>query len=473
MEGMNMKYVSLLFLSMFFISAFAEAQEFEPTLEDASSGLRYSKPTSNSPRTANRSRSTKSAPKSRPTPSKSLNNNARSDRAADPGATGKPGTSPSQQQQQNNPQVQQAMQKCQEKLAAARSDCDQEQDTGVQTAEGDVKQLAANVGRMGFSACTAIGKAIAGANGALAMFSAMCSSTKKDCTSACNVALSGAKATQSVNDIMTAQEALEGCKSLDAKIQQAAQQIQNTVGTVAGAQQCANDTTSELYDYCKGNPSGVGCSTEATDCSNPSIAASNPICICKANPSASACGGVAMKADGGGFDTYDSASLGGVAPGSSGSLDSGGILGDDSWAGNPNAKTDNSRAEDVGGSKGGRPLNEGGGGGGSGGKDSGGGPGGSATGVAVNAGFRGGGGGGGSFGDGGSGQGTWVAEGQAPGATTNGNPDLRNFLPGGKFDPKTRGLAGLSGPDGITGPHTDIWKKIQNRYQVKQPTLMP
>jgi hypothetical protein len=44
------------------------------------------------------------------------------------------------------------------------------------------------------------------------------------------------------------------------------------------------------------------------------------------------------------------------------------------------------------------------------------------------------------------------------------------------MDPRVnRGLAGITGPDGITGPHTDIWKKIQNRYQVQMEAskLMP
>jgi hypothetical protein len=57
----------------------------------------------------------------------------------------------------------------------------------------------------------------------------------------------------------------------------------------------------------------------------------------------------------------------------------------------------------------------------------------------------------------------------------NGLPDLRQFLPGGYADPRAHvGVTGLQvGIDGITGPHTDIWKKIQNRYQVLQGTLQP
>jgi hypothetical protein len=46
-------------------------------------------------------------------------------------------------------------------------------------------------------------------------------------------------------------------------------------------------------------------------------------------------------------------------------------------------------------------------------------------------------------------------------------------LPGGKFDPRARGIAGISGPDGITGPHSNIWQKIQNRYQAEKPKLIP
>ena len=51
-------------------------------------------------------------------------------------------------------------------------------------------------------------------------------------------------------------------------------------------------------------------------------------------------------------------------------------------------------------------------------------------------------------------------------------PDLRQFLPGGRLDPN-RGVAGSSGPDGITGPHSNIWQKVQNRYKVVSPSLIP
>ncbi len=87
-----------------------------------------------------------------------------------------------------------------------------------------------------------------------------------------------------------------------------------------------------------------------------------------------------------------------------------------------------------------------------------------------------GGGGGGHFGGGGSGGGgNGGPGGSAPGRAANGkpgSPDLRKFLPGGQFDPR-RGISGFGGADGITGPHSNIWQKIQNRYQVMKPTLLP
>jgi hypothetical protein len=50
--------------------------------------------------------------------------------------------------------------------------------------------------------------------------------------------------------------------------------------------------------------------------------------------------------------------------------------------------------------------------------------------------------------------------------------DLKQFLPGGKFDPK-RGLAGISGPDGITGPSSDIFAKVNIRYRAVTTSLRP
>ncbi|GIL16685.1 MAG: hypothetical protein BroJett040_04360 [Oligoflexia bacterium] len=60
-----------------------------------------------------------------------------------------------------------------------------------------------------------------------------------------------------------------------------------------------------------------------------------------------------------------------------------------------------------------------------------------------------------------------------PGIGPNGQqPDWRKFLPGGQYDPR-RGIAGVTGPDGITGPATNLFDKVHNRYGAVGHTLKP
>jgi hypothetical protein len=58
------------------------------------------------------------------------------------------------------------------------------------------------------------------------------------------------------------------------------------------------------------------------------------------------------------------------------------------------------------------------------------------------------------------------------GASSNAAVDLKKFLPGGQMDP-ARGIAGISGPDGITGPNSNLWEKVNIRYQEFSANLLP
>jgi hypothetical protein len=83
--------------------------------------------------------------------------------------------------------------------------------------------------------------------------------------------------------------------------------------------------------------------------------------------------------------------------------------------------------------------------------------------------------GGGGFGSGSGSSGGSGYSGYRPGGV--GGPgksglDLKQFLPGGANDP-ARGIAGISGPDGITGPNSDIWQKVNTRYFSVSPSLLP
>ncbi|MBC7372025.1 MAG: hypothetical protein H7326_10690 [Bdellovibrionaceae bacterium] len=366
---------------------------------------------------------------------------------------------------------------CFSSKAEAIGNCDSENDEGISSSVKGLSTLAVGTGVQ--SACTAVGKALGAANAAIAAYTSVCSDARNSCVSSCSALKrkleregdfcfgtypSGRAAKDKLyNEVVDDNYTV--CQKLDAKVQQGVAAVNNTIGTVTGAQNCAAQVDTTLV-YCKQNPTAVGCTNSVTDCSNPSIAASNPICICARNPADASCSQANSRATDSGMGNADMPSSG-LSGGTAGKgLDGG--LNDVSWQGR-DWKPGNSAGEDPGGDKGGRPIQEGGAGG-SGGPSV---PGSAAekAALAVNGGLRGGGGsgGGGYFGSQEGGQGNAAAAGNQP----LGNPDLRNFLPGGKYDPKTRGIAGVSGPDGITGPHSNIWQKINNRYQAERPKLIP
>lgn len=372
--------------------------------------------------------------------------------------------------------------KCSHDLDVARSDCDQEQDAGIQGAQTTLTNFALGTGtQMGIAgACSGYAKYVAGANAAVIYFAQNCSSSRSNCMTSCQRARAQVQDASGETQAEVA-EYLTSCKDLDTKIAEGTQAIKNVLDTLQGAKSCKKDTDPAFASYCASNPTAIGCATTnlAMDCSNPSIAATNSICICKNNPGSASCTGALAKVsnNGGGYDPASMTSTLGKGGAGVGSPDSDNLMGDANWAGDPNLKADRGASEEAGGNKGGRPLMDGGAAGNSGSGDKGKGGGEPAQGIAVNAGFHGGGGGGGGWGGGNGGD----EEGGSgvPGANEAGakGPNLRDFLPGGGRDPRTvnRGLAGISGPDGITGPHSDIWKKVQNRYQiqVEKATLMP
>jgi len=372
---------------------------------------------------------------------------------------------------------------CEQSRDAAMNACDQNADTGMRGAQTALENFSTQAGSMGMGACSKLAPVLAGANAATTYFVASCSSKRRKCIESCGDSRS--KLNQAESDYTEAMSDMASyygeCSSLDSKIAKAQQSIQNVVQTAQGAAACSAQTNSGMASYCASNPTALGCETAATDCSNPRVAASNQICICKANPNASGCVGALAKVS-------DTGGVGGSADMSSSSLkdpskngaglDADNMFNTVGFEGNGMTPSKDA-AESVGGKKGGGANLGGGGGGGFGGGGDGKSGGAAAQAMQVNAGFRGGGGGGGGWGGGnnyGGGEGRYAAP-RDPQMGAAGGPNLRDFLPNGKMDPRmgNRGMAGVSGPDGITGPHSDIWKKIQNRYQVqiKDSKLIP
>lgn len=400
----------------------------------------------------------------------------------------------------NGPTCQQQFSQLREQCHTQQSDtaytCDEKNDSGMSGVTDTAAQLALMMGQQTSAsiqaACSKMADFTQAANGALAAYRLVCSNSINSCKSACTEAknylnqnqqcVTGGNQLTYSNLMTSVDNDIKICNNYTSKVNEAQQAIQNYGATSANASQCASLTqgtgSAPVTEFCKANPTHVSCAgVAAVDCTNPTQATTNKVCVCARNPNDPMCsnsqkagGGDAAGVAGGSIDSTsrlakgsDNVDLGGDVPGlplpSPGALSSGSSQG-------------------VDGSQGGGTVG-GGSGGGSGGSASSGGGGGSAdeNGANVNGGFYGGGGGsgkfGGSYGGGGDGSGARGVAGGAggiPGA--KGGPDLRKFLPGGQYDPK-RGLSGMSGTDGITGPHSNIWQKIQNRYKVMSPTLLP
>lgn len=379
----------------------------------------------------------------------------------------------------------QLQQACATELQETSYTCDEKNDSGMNSVTDTASQLALALGQQTSSsimaACSKMAGVAQAANAALAAYRLNCSSAINSCRSACSQVkqyvqnnshcLVSAMASSSYSSLIeSADGEAQKCTAFENKTNQAQQAIQNYGATSANAAQCAALTSGDpatLAAYCAKNPTQLVCQTaQAADCSNPQVAATNKICICAKNPNDPAC----LRAQ----KATDPNAIGGAIDSSSrlankASGDYGGDI--------PNlpsimpGKPGSGGGESIDGSQGGAGV--GGGGGGSGAGGDGGGASAAERTANINGGFYGG--GGNRFGYGGSAGGGGAAGGRgyavSPGRNTASGPDLRKFLPGGQYDP--RRAAGVSGPDGITGPHSNIWQKVQNRYRVMSPSLLP
>lgn len=380
------------------------------------------------------------------------------------------------------------VQACQQEVTATSHSCDEKRDSGMSQVGDTASQLSLMFGSQTAAsiqaACSKMAGLTSAANAAVAAYRLTCSSAINSCKSACGAAsdyasnnagcinsLGGSALTSQLTT--SAQSSMDRCESFDSKVEQANQAIANFAGTMQNASQCALLTSGDpvLPEICKTNPSLPGCTpTGPVDCTNPAMAGSK-VCICSKNPMDPSClnqNSASTPVVGGSMDS--SSRLNAKSGGSD-------ILGDlPDLPPIAHGKVGGGGAgEAIDGKQGGGAgiSSLGGGGGGVGG--GGGGAAAPEDGVQVTAGFYGAGGGsmggsGGSYGGGAAGARGIAGNGSS--AKAPGQPDLTKFLPGGQFDPK-RGVSGMAGSDGITGPHSNIWQKIQNRYRVMAPTLLP
>lgn len=383
------------------------------------------------------------------------------------------------------------IEKCDMSTSDTAASCDESNHTKMKNTSNDAQTAAQSDSAAVQQACGQAGNISNSAKDAMKTFRENCGGALESCQSACgelaeflrqNSCWSTLGLNQnSARDLADAKK--RSCDTHQAQVDEADRAISNYNTTGAGSAACqmaAMGSSSpqeaakenEKKTFCEANPTYPGCmNNSAANCDDPSQA-NNKVCVCSKNPGHYMCRGNQNAEDtslaSSSVDasarlptsqanaTGDLPSLpglehgprptGGDAQGIDG-RQGGAAVGNANLSGSVNpsgmGRGPSDGAADV------VPGSGGFGGGGSSGRN--------LMGASV--------GGAGSGGRGGAG---------SSATTTNSqNPDLRQFLPGGLRDPRLQGHGGSAGLDGITGPHSNIWGKVRNRYQLLKNTLEP
>lgn len=364
---------------------------------------------------------------------------------------------------------------CQAGYEEVRRSCDQGRHAELERLANQEAQATQGTA----DACGQIQQQSTNLNAALSDFQRGCDAAVNNCVSSCDQAIQSAVATtagppaagqsreQSFNSQATGFKEL--CSGMRVKVSMVQQQTRSSLQTTLEAAGCAAATaasatgdtpTQEPANLdCAKTPEHPHCRKQASDCSNPQIAASDPVCICSKNPAA--CGSpqnasIAMASlpsngnplanpngeQGLPGEKNQDPRYSGVYMNPDGSGPSGGIS--DSGSGfNPDGtprRPSDAEAQAV-----------------------------AANSADVLAGQRGR-GMAGRLAQPRPGPGSNGYDGQANGTKMRPSDhlDMNAFRPG-----MHRRMAGMGYRDGITGPHTDIWKKVKDRYHAVQESLQP
>ncbi len=388
-------------------------------------------------------------------------------------------------------------QKCEEETKAALDTCDFSKNKEAQAAMAMGNQMKAQIQATAMASpaalCSGFGKVTQAFDAASAAFGGYCTNAYTSCEDACNSDISQLEAQMKANPstaslyeerVLELKKTLKQCSKLQSNINNVLQSVGSYAAMQTAKSQYCGDQTNALAALCKSQPSNALCKTSGSaNCSDPNVAASNIVCICQTNPNDPRCGAqnsIGLQA---GYNGSGAASGGGSGSadgslGDFGGVGGGDIMGGSNAMGSHDGGAGGMKAGFGGGRGGGGGLGGGGGGPAAGRPGAGGAAGGAAgANTKIISGYGVGGASGSAVGRAGGYGGQPGGPGAQPGKNgylgANGKPvDLRKFLPGGQMDP-SRGLAGAAGPDGITGPNTDIWQKVQNRYFSISPSLLP
>lgn len=396
-------------------------------------------------------------------------------------------------------QYEQMKNECLSSTDATSESCDERKSPDLQNASQSAQQGAGGSGDNAAVqyACGQAGGVSESAKKAMTAFRNSCDGALTICRNACNefslfLRESSCWSSLGLNQSSANHEAetlMRSCESHQAQVDDAERSISSYSATSAGSAACqmaAMGTSSPQEakaanaqkSFCDANPLYPGCNGKTADCNDPSQA-NNKVCICGKNPGAAVCLGT-QGSDGSSSLASSLADPSSRLPTSQGDISGGDIPdtpsimhGERPQGGDP---------EGIDGRQGGSPVGS---------SNIGGGVNPSAMGGGADEGLQAPSGSGTYGGGGGSGRNGFAAGAGAnaygsAGRNFDGNgsntsaknqhPDLRQFLPGGLYDPKVRqalGIMGKVGQDGVTGPTSDNWLKMKNRLNILKPTLLP
>jgi hypothetical protein len=353
--------------------------------------------------------------------------------------------------------VQKLYDACEKNNKKAVDDCNPEK-------EGDYTSVIAEANSISSSVNTLSGGALAAScnkllqltqatTSALGIYEGSCRESRSACMTSCENLYKKAQVSCSYNSnaIKTANDNKTQCEEeLKVKESQAGANAQRLMGLAMQTKMCKQQFAALP---------GFNLDDTKLDCNNPALAG-NKICKCRnpANAGDPDCGG-SVAGSGGGLELGSQGS-----PYSNGkgvdlnkmnlsTNDPAMPIGEGGQENNENVGGKKGNGVNLGSSSGsnGSDPNRPGGGGGTG------------YNTNVNGGY--GRGGGGAFGS--AGRSGGGAAGYAGTAGQPGLPNLNKFRPNMAYQPGGRNLAGVSGPDGILGPHADLWLQVKNRYNYK------
>ena len=370
-----------------------------------------------------------------------------------------------------------SFQGCEKEAKDTENSCDAGKNSGMNSVMGMLDMMTKQLGQATSGsielACSKLGTISQTASVAMTGYKMNCTNSILACENACD-------AEKNETNYFEMMRLKKKCTAMNVKVQDAGFSINSLVATNLNSKKCEQLAMNSPDYWCKKDPNSIMCTAgKPVDCSNPTLAKTNAVCICRSNPRDAVCNTLTAGQIKGGAS---SPNVGGGIEGGTSGKDSGNLsMGNSADGSIPFGDGTLGKPGD-----GGEPMGfKGGSGGmGSGGMGSGGGRnsyaqqgknGESAINTKVIGGYGyGGGSGAGGMGSSGSGR-----TGSAPGGSGYYNGmqgqqkvDLKQFLPGGQFDPQ-RNIAGIAGPDGITGPNSDIWLKVKNRYGSIMRSLRP